>query len=82
MAGELGVDGDGAVDFAALAHEAAERELDLGLVRIGREPREHLGGAIEAVVDQVIEAREVVDVARAVGGRAPSDDRARTPPPR
>ena len=63
IAGELGVDRDGAIDFAALAHQAAERELDVGLVRFGREPREHFRGAIESVVDQMIETGEIVDVA-------------------
>ena len=59
---QLGMDGDRAVHFAATAHEAAERELDFGLVGLGREPREHFGGAVVAVVDQVIEAGEIVDV--------------------
>ena len=41
--GEFGVDGDGAIDFTALAHEAAERELDVRIVRLGGETREHFG---------------------------------------
>ena len=63
MGRKLGVDGDGAVDFTALAHEAAERELDVRLLRFRRESREHFRGAIEAVVDQVIQAGEVIDFA-------------------
>ena len=74
MCGKLGVDGDGAIHLAALAHEAAERELDVRLVRLGGEAREHFGGAVEAIVDQVIEAGEVVDV-------APQPPAARRAPP-
>ena len=33
---ELGVDGDGAIHFAAAAHEAAQRELDIRFVGLGR----------------------------------------------
>ena len=71
--GELDVDGDGAIDFAAFAHQAAERELDVRVLGLGGEPREDFGGAIEAIVDQVIEAGEIVDVAP----HAPAARRAR-----
>jgi hypothetical protein len=60
---ELGVNGDGPIHFAAAAHETAERELDVGFVRFVGEAREHFGGAVVPVVDQVIEAREIVHVA-------------------
>jgi hypothetical protein len=75
------VDGDGAVHFAAFAHQAAERELDLGLVGLGGEAREHLGGAVITIVDQVIEAGEILRVAaHAPGARGtPSEDEGRHP---
>ena len=81
MLAQLGVDGDGAVHFAAPAHQAAERELDFGLVGFGREPREHLGGAVIAIVDQVIEAGEVVDVVThpAGAGRTAAEQECRGP---
>ena len=60
---ELGVDGDGAIYFTAAAHEAAQRELDIRFVGLVGEAREHFGGAVVAVVDQVVQAREVVHVA-------------------
>ena len=55
------MDGDRAVDLTAAAKEAAKRELDLGgiAVRLGH-AREDLGGVVEAVVDEVIEAHVVV----------------------
>ena len=55
------VDGDRAVDLATAAEQASERELDLGGVVVGfRHAREDLGGMIEAVVDEVIEAHVVI----------------------
>src|SRR6185295_3813824 len=63
MLGELGVNGDGAIDLTALAHQTAERELDVGLVRLGGEAREHLGGTVETIVDEMIETGEVIEVA-------------------
>ena len=55
------VDGDRPVDLAAAAKEAAERELDLGRIPVRlRHAREDLGGVVEAIVDEVIEALEVV----------------------
>ncbi len=55
------MDGDRAVDLAAAAEQAPERELDLrGIaVRLGH-AREDLGGMVEAIVDQVVEADVVV----------------------
>ena len=78
---EPGVNGDGAIHFAALAHQAAERELDLGFVRLGGETGEYLGGAVVAVVDQVIEAGEILDVtAQAPAARrAPPEHERRRP---
>src|SRR6185295_15513932 len=66
---------DGSIHFTALAHQAAERELDLRIVRPGGEPGENLGGAVEAIVDQVIESGEVLDVAAhaPATGRAPAE---------
>ena len=75
------MDGDGAIDLAALAHQAAERELDVRLVRLRREPREHFRRAVEAVVHQVIEAGEVVDVApQAAAARRTAPERKRRRP--
>ena len=55
------MDGDGAVDLAAAAEQAAQGELDLGRVAVGLgHAREDLGGVVEAVVDQVVEADVVV----------------------
>jgi hypothetical protein len=55
------VDGNGAVDLASPAKETAERELNLGRIVIGfRHAREDLGGVIEAVVDEVVEANVVI----------------------
>ena len=50
-------------------------------MRLGGEAREHLGGAVVAVVDQVIEAGEVLGVAAhaAAARRAPSEHESRRP---
>jgi hypothetical protein len=55
--------GNGAIDFTALAHQAAERELDIRLGRLCRQPCEHFRRAVEAVIHEVVETGEVVDVA-------------------
>jgi hypothetical protein len=55
------MDGDRTVDFAPAPEKAPERELDFSRIAIGlRHPRENLGGMVESVVDEVIEADVVV----------------------
>src|SRR5579883_947692 len=52
---QAGVDRNRAIDLAAAAEEAAERELDLRRIAVRlRHAREDLDGMIEAVVDEVI----------------------------
>ena len=58
---QAGMDGDGAINLAAAAEQASERELDFGRIAIRlRHAREDLGGMIEAIVDEVIEADVVI----------------------
>ena len=58
---KAGVNSDGAVDFAAAPEEAPERELNFGGVVIGlRHARENLGGMVEAVIDEMVEADVVI----------------------
>ena len=65
------MDRDGAIDFAAAPEQAPERELDLGRIAIRcRHAREDLGGVVEAVVDEVIEAHVVI-ARQANGARGP-----------
>ena len=55
------VNGDRAIDLAAPAEQAPESELDLRGIALGfRHAREDLGGVIEAVVDEVIEADVII----------------------
>jgi hypothetical protein len=55
------VDRNGAIHFSAAAEETSQCELDFGGVVIGlRHTREDLGGVVEAVVDEMIEANVVV----------------------
>ena len=64
------MNGDGAIDFAAAAEETSQRELDFSGVVIGlRHARENLGGVVEAVVDEMVEA-DVIVTRQAHGARS------------
>jgi hypothetical protein len=55
------VDRDCTVNFAPSSKEASERELNFGRIVIGlRHARENLGGVVEAVVDEMVEADVVI----------------------
>jgi hypothetical protein len=62
MLAEFGVDGDRPIHLAAAAHETAQCELDVGLVGFVGEAGEDFRGAVVTIVDQVIEAGEVIHV--------------------
>jgi hypothetical protein len=55
------MDGDSSIDFAPPPEEAAQCELNFCRVAIGLgHTREDLGGVIESVVDEVIEANVII----------------------
>ncbi len=55
------MNGDRAIHLAAPAEQAAQGELDLGGIPVGLgHAREDFRGAIEAVIDEVIQANVVV----------------------
>jgi hypothetical protein len=55
------VDRNGAIHFSAAAEETSQCELDFGGIVIGlRHTRENLGGVVEAVVDEMVEADVII----------------------
>jgi hypothetical protein len=55
------VNGNGSVDLTPAPEEAPERELDFGSVVIGLgHARKYLGGVVEAIVDEMVEAHVIV----------------------
>jgi hypothetical protein len=58
---QTGMDGNSSIDFAPPPEEAAQCELNFGGIAVGlSHAREDLGGVIESVVDEVIEADVIV----------------------